>query len=268
MNIKSAKFVYYLPSISVWFIFQILLWQASLIWVSFLVLIFINFLNLKFLPGINQFNLSRFLMASVAGIFSVSSLAYLSLLPNRSSGQFLIFLVALILYQYWRLVYKKLSPKPITQKLWQIFKIRTREFVFIGVSLYINFLAIFLLSASLFALKYFLSLAYWPIFLILFVFIFLLSFAAASACDLLNSLDNKYFWSLVALLIWQLSIVLFFLPLNYSVIGLILAILYYSAINIGRFSLVGKLSQHRLRWYALFPALAIILLLISSAWSF
>jgi hypothetical protein len=267
MNLNKFKIVYWLPTLSFWLSFQLLNWQANWIWGVLLFLFLINFLNLKFLPGIKDLSWSKYLIASVPAIFSVGAIVYTSLLTNYTFIQLLIFLAALIIYQYWRLSYKKFSPKLIKNKILHLFAGDLSEIVFTGVSLYVNFLAMFLVASSLLGLKYFLNLDYWLIFTFLAIFVFLLTLAAARASNLLNNLDQKYFWFSVALVIWQFGIILFFLPLSYSVSGFLLAIAFYAVINLGRFSLSGKLTANRLKWYAIFPLISIVILLLTANWT-
>ncbi len=266
MRLKSFKIVYCLPALSFWLIFQLLTWQPTWLWWSLLLLLIINFFNLRFLAGLRQFNWSTAFLAAVPALFSVGAILYSSLLINRLALQFLVFLAALIIYQYWRLADKRLSPKPIKQRLLSILGDRSGELAFIGASLYVNFLALFLLASSLLALKYFLGLPYWLMFIALALTVLTLCLAAADVGGLFNRGDQTYFWLIVALVVWQLGVILFFLPLTYSVSGFLLALAFYTVINLGRFALSGHLSLNRRRWYLGFPILATFILLFSARW--
>jgi hypothetical protein len=266
MNIKGFKIIYWLPALSFWLVFQILTWQAKWLWWSLIFLLIINLVNLQFLPGVKKPIWPRLLIASVPAFFSIGAITYTSLLSNRSFLQFLIFIAALIIYQYWRLAYKKTSPRPIKQQLLQLIGDKTRDFVFIGVSLYVNFLAVFLIASSLLGIKYFLSLPYWLMFTLLAVSVFPLTLAAAEVLGLFNRKDQRYLWLLIALVVWQIGVSLFFLPLSYSVSGFLLALAFYTAINLSRFSLSGELKGNRKRWYVLFPLIATFLILFSASW--
>ncbi len=266
MNLKNIKTVVYLPTLGFWLSFQVLTLEASWLWWMLLFVFLINLVNLKFLPGVNRPLWPRILLAAVPTLFSLGTLIYVSLLAQGFSLQLLVFIAALIIYQYWRLAYKKLSPKPIKQKLLQVFGDKSGELVFIGVSLYINFLAIFLLASSFLAMKYFLDLSYLLMFSLLAIVVLVLTLAAAELSGLFNKNEQRFFWLSVSLVLWQFGVSLFFLPLNYFVSGFLLALAFYAVINLSRFALSGKLRANRLRWYIGFPLLATFILLFTAQW--
>ncbi len=266
MNFKNIKIVIWLPSIIFWLSFQILNWQASWLWWTLLVLFLINIININFLPGVYRPFLPKLLLIAIPTLFSIGLLIYVSLLASSFYLQALILLGALIIYQYWRLAYRKLSPKPIKQKLLQLFGSKGEELAFIGVALYVNFLAIFLLSSSFFAIKYFLGLSYFLMFSLLAISVFVLTISAAELSGLFIKKEERYYWIILSFVIWQFGVVLFFLPLNYSVLGFILALAFYSAFNLSRFALSNNLSKNRLKWYIGFPLLAAAILLFSAQW--
>ncbi len=266
MNLKNIKTVIILPSISFWLSFQILNWQATWLWWTLLVLFIINLVNINFLPGASRPIWPKLFLAAIPTLFSLGLLIYVSLLASSFYLQVLILLGALIIYQYWRLTYRKLSPKPIRQKLLQIFGGKAEELAFIGVALYVNFLAIFLLASSFFAIKYFLSLSYLLMFSLLAVSVFILTISAAELSGLFIKKEERYYWIFLAFIIWQFGVSLFFLPLNYSVLGFVLALAFYSAFNLSRFVLSNNLSKNRLRWYIGFPLVATVILLFSAQW--
>lgn len=266
MNLKNIKIVVLLPSLSFWLSFQILNWQASWLWWILLFLLIINLININFLPGISRPFWSKILLAAVPILFSIGLLIYVSLLASSFYLQVLVFLGTLIIYQYWRLAYRKLSPKPIRQKIIQIFGDNAEELAFIGVSLYVNFLAIFLLASSFFAIKYFLSLPYYLMFSFLALSVLILTIAAAEFSGMFIKKELRYYWLILSFVIWQFGVSLFFLPLNYSVLGFILALAFYAAVNLSRFALSNKLNKNRLKWYIGFPLIATIILLFSAQW--
>jgi hypothetical protein len=266
MNLKNIKTVVWLPTLSFWLSFQVLNWQATWLWWSLLFVLLINLLNLKFLPGINRPLWPKMLLIAVPSLFSLGALIYVSILGQDFSLQILVFLATLIIYQYWRLAYKKLSPKPIGEKLLQVFGDRSGQLAFIGVSLYVNFLAMFLLASSFLAIKFFLDLSYLLMFSLLAIVVLVLTLSAAELSGLFNEIDQRFFWLLVSLVVWQFGVSLFFLPLNYSVSGFLLALAFYAAINLTRFALSGSLKGNRLRWYIGFPLLATLILLFTAQW--
>ena len=266
MNLKNIKIVVLLPSLSFWLSFQLLNWQATWLWWTLLALFLINLVNINFLPGISRPLWPKILLAAAPSLFSLGLLIYVSLLASSFYLQVLVFLGALIIYQYWRLAYRKLSPKPIKQKILQVFSNKGEDLAFIGVSLYVIFLAIFLLASSFFAIKYFLSLSYLLMFSLLAISVFVLTISAADLSGLFIKKEQRYYWFILSFIIWQFGVSLFFLPLNYSVLGFVLALAFYLAFNLSRFALSNNLSKNRLRWYIGFPLLATAILLFSAKW--
>ncbi len=266
MKNSSFHLVVYSPALIFWLIFQVIFFWPKLLGWSLLVIILINLFNVYLLPGWQKPIWPRYLLVIVPTIFSLSSLVFTSLLVNRLTIQILILISTFIIYQYWRLVFHRLSPKPINQNILDLFSSRSFDYIFIGVALYVNFLALFLSSASLFAVKSFLSLGFFPVLFLLAIAVFSLTLAAANVSGLFERPDQRFFWLVVAWAIWQLGVIFFFLPFNYSVSGLLLSIIFYAAINLTRFSLSGELKGRRLKWFIAFPAIASLIILLSARW--
>jgi hypothetical protein len=255
-----------LAPLALYLSFIIVSYSVDLLWWALLFLLIINLANIFLFPGIKTLNLIRFLFAYLGAVFSLSLFTYVSLLPNKSSAHFLIILGVIMLYHYLKLVSKKFSPKKILDNVLHLLKQKTFNFAYIGVSLYINFLAVFFALSSLFALKSFVNLNWSLIISLIALIVIPLTITSAQSLGLFNSAEQKKYWLSLAWILFIISSALLFLPLNYSLIGLIFALIYYSAINLVRFNLSGKLDVKRKKWYFLFPLFTIILILITANW--
>ncbi len=265
-NYNNINWSLILAPLSLWLSFIIASYWVELLWWLILCLLAVNLLNIVLLPGLKTINLSRFLFSYVSAIFSVSLFVYVSLLPSRRAGHFLIVLGVIMLYHYLKLLSKKLSPKKVLDNVLQVLKQKTFNFAYIGVSLYINFLAVFFSLASLFALKSFLNLSWFLVAFLVFLTIIPLTISLAQSLGLFNSLVQRKYWLSLAWILFIIALALLFLPLNYSLIALIFSLLYYSAINLVRFNLSGSLDAKRKKWYLFFPILTIILILLTANW--
>jgi hypothetical protein len=61
---------------------------------------------------------------------------------------------------------------------------------------------------------------------------------------------------------WSIS----FLPLNYNVLGMVLAICYYISIGLTRFHLRNKLNRKVVKLYLFLGFISILILLLTSRW--
>lgn len=266
MKYSNINWSLILAPLSLWLAFIIVSYQVDLLWWAILFLLLINLLNIFLFPGIRVINASRFLFSYVAATFSISLFVYVSLLPSQSMGHFLIILGVIMLYHYLKLVNRKFSPKKILDNVLHILKQKTFNFAYIGVSLYINFLAIFFSIAALFALKAFLNLSWVLVAFLIALVVIPLTITVAQSLGLFTNLAHKKYWLSLSWILYIIALSLLFLPLNYSLIGLIFALIYYSAINLVRFKLSGKLDAKRKKWYFFFPLLTIILILTTANW--
>lgn len=263
MKYSNINWSIILAPFSLYLAFVLVSYQVNLIWLMTIFLLLINLLNIYLFPGIKTLNASRFYLAYISALFSVSIFTYSTLMSNRSTAHFLIILGLIILYHYLKLVNKKLSPKKILDSVLHLLKQKTFNFAYIGVSLYINILAVFFSTASLYALKSFLNLSWYLIIVLMAFVVFPSVLALANALGLYT---EKRIWLSLAWGLFTISLSLLFLPLSYYLVALIFVLIYYFAVNYLRFSLSNSLDLKRKKWYLLFPFLTIILILLSSNW--
>lgn len=136
---------------------------------------------------------------------------------------------------------------------------------FIDFSFYHSLVNIFILSSLIFGLQVTLSLSVWP----------LLALAAplVSLSVILLAIRQKWFkqsswrfWAFLAILELEALLVLSFLPLNYLVLGVLSALFYYSALNFTRLYFEDRLSRKKIKNYALFTIISLIIIFLTARW--
>lgn len=188
------------------------------------------------------------------GCFTVSLAVYSIIIPDKFFVQFLFFLNAGFVYWYLKNIYYFL----IKSELYKSFFLE-------NASSYGNFLTVFFLASAVYGLQAFLSLPIWPLMFIFLIMGGLIIYNVIWA----NKVDakNGVIYILVGCLVltelaWSIS----FLPLNYNISGLILAINYYILIGLIRFWLKENFDSKTVRPYLIFGFLAVFVLLLTSRW--
>jgi hypothetical protein len=129
----------------------------------------------------------------------------------------------------------------------------------------VGFLVIFFSSASIFGFISFLNMSVWPLLFLLVMVIGVILFQYY----LSYGIDRWSFFSyilLISLAMLEISWAISFLPLNYTVTGLVMAVFYYMAAGLSRYHMQGGLNKGIFKFYLLFGSASICLLLISSSW--
>jgi hypothetical protein len=128
-----------------------------------------------------------------------------------------------------------------------------------------SFLSAFAIAATLYALPIFLS---WPDSLLLLVFaaisiiIFGQFFVFSKGIDK----ERKIFWLIDVIILTEFAGILFLFPLNYNVLGLLLAIIFYLLILFDEWRLNDRLVWKNVKWPVIISALIIIIILLSARW--
>lgn len=187
-------------------------------------------------------------------LVSSAALAYSVFLSGKLLIQLLFIFNLVFLYIYFRRVYLYLL-KPWA---YEVFSIE-------NLSLYVNWLAFFLLAAAAYGLQSFLNLPISYLALIMLAAIVLLIYQIIWA----NKIEFKagLFYILISCLIlvelfWSIS----FLPFNYNISGLILAICYYVLIGLVKNYLLDKLEAKKVRMYLILGSASLFLILFTAKW--
>ncbi len=185
----------------------------------------------------------------------VTSLAvYSTLLTNKIIVQTLFVLNIVLLYYYLRSVYYYLIyPAGYTPGTIENF------------SSFANLLVIFWSASVIYGFQSFLNLPIWLLIIVMLAAASLVIYQVLWS----NKIDIKksLIYILVGCLILvELSWAASFLPFNYNITGLIIAICYYMLIGLIRFYLLNKLDKKVVRFYLGLGLSSIILIILTAQW--
>ncbi|MFH1523149.1 MAG: hypothetical protein ABIE43_05035 [Patescibacteria group bacterium] len=205
--------------------------------------------------SLNQGGRKFYLSATVQPALFLTTLAFYSvLISNKIVIQSLFLANSFFIYFYLRNFYYYIF-KP------NYYKSQILE----NISSYGNFLIIFFLSSFTFGLQSFLNIPIWILITIILPIIALVIYNVMW----INKINFKigFIYILVSCLIlteisWSLS----FLPLNYNISGLVLAICYYVIVGLIRYYLRGDLNKRIVKFYLSFGLISISLILLTARW--
>ncbi|MDD4901068.1 MAG: hypothetical protein PHS62_03080 [Patescibacteria group bacterium] len=185
---------------------------------------------------------------------TMAVMAYTVFLGNRLVIQLLFVMSVVFSYLYLRYVYYYL----LNPAAYGVFSIE-------NISSYVNWLAFFLSAATVYGLASFLNLPIAWLVLAMLSFTALLVYQIAWSNKIEFKLALPYI--LISCLIltelfWSIS----FLPFNYNISGLALAICYYVIIGLVKNHLLHKLDVAKARMYLLLGSISLLLVLATARW--
>jgi len=127
------------------------------------------------------------------------------------------------------------------------------------------FLSSFAFAANLYGLPIFLS---WPFFLILLAFM-VISFGLFGQFMVFSKnigREDKIFLGVNILVLAEFAGILFFLPLNYNILGLLVAIVFYLLIMLNDWRADGRLNFKNIKWPLIIVSGIIVLVLLTARW--
>lgn len=184
----------------------------------------------------------------------LSSIFYTVFLSSKLLIQLIFIADTVLLYVYLKYVYYYLV-RPVS---YEVFSIE-------NISSYGNFLFFFLASAAIFGLQSFLNVKNWLLMIIMLVVILLAVYQNiwANKIDLKKSAIYLFVCCLVLIeVFWSIS----FLPINYNVAGLALAICYYILSGLVKYHLLGILDKNKIKLYLGFGLSGIFIILLTAKW--
>lgn len=188
------------------------------------------------------------------GLMTAGIMAYTVFLSDKSIIQLLLVFNIVFLYLYLRNVYYYL----LNPLAYEVFSIE-------NLSSYSNWLAFFLYAATVYGLASFLSLPiYWLVLIIIAAaFLFSYQIVWVNKIEIKNGLPYILIGCLILVeLFWSIS----FLPLNYNISGLCLAVSYYVMIGMFKNHLLNKLDWPKVRMYLILGSVSMVLLLLTARW--
>lgn len=127
------------------------------------------------------------------------------------------------------------------------------------------FLSTFAFASNLYGLPIFLS---WPFFLLLiaFMIICLALFGQFFVFTKKIEREQKVFLGINILVLAEFAGVLFFLPLNFNILGLLVALVFYFLVLLNDFREEHRLNFKNVKWPLIILSAVIILTLLSARW--
>jgi hypothetical protein len=187
-------------------------------------------------------------------VMNIVVLGYLMIISNQFLIQFIVLLLVVLNYVYWRFVY-----------FYYNLPSRYTSFSLENLSFYVNFLNIFFLGALGYGLRSFLQPKLWMIIAGVTAVLALILYQGMWA----NKVDwKKYgaYWLVFLLVLIQFFGVLLFLPLNHNLLGFLWASIYYLLLILFNDLISHRFSRKRFRFYFIIVAVGWLILLLSASW--
>lgn len=187
-------------------------------------------------------------------LFLNSTILYSSILINTLLIQllYLFFLIALFIYLRNLYIY---FFKPLK------YKSQSLE----NINFLISFIVVFYSVAGILSLKNFVDLDLWqiviPIAIILFFILFQLFWFYK-----IKFKNNLIFSIIITLTLTEIVLASTYLPHIYSIIGLIVAILFYASAGLSLLELTYKLTKRQVKIYLSLSIISLLLIFLSSSW--
>jgi hypothetical protein len=190
-------------------------------------------------------------------IFTSGIIAYTGLIPesvfaNKLLVQFLFLVALYFLFHYLGELIKSLSQPEIPNDL-------------INFSSGFSFLALFFSVSAILGLQLFLNLSYWILLLVIILLIAGLTYQFLWL-NRLQPKDNRLLTIINVLVLAQITWVLYFLPFDYNILGLLLVLAFYLLINTLKFYLGGNLNRRHLKPLFIFVFIILLLIFLTVKW--
>lgn len=187
-------------------------------------------------------------------IFFITNLAiYSSLLVSSALIQALFVINFLFIFYYLKNIYFYFAQK------------NKYRYIIQNLSSYGNFLIVFFLAATIFGLQSFLGVSLW-ILMTIFTVIMLILVYEVLITNEIKVKPKLHFVFILTLLMTEFACAVYFLPFNYNVLGLIVAICYYISIGILKFHLKDSLTSKTIKLYLTAGIGSIIVVLLTTQW--
>lgn len=194
------------------------------------------------------------LFAVLPVIFLVAISIYITLCTNFWLIQLLFLVLLIFQFNYFKNLYY----------FWNRPELYNHEDMK-TVRAYGGFLSAFFMAANIYGLQSLLNFDVWPMLLVFVIAVFALVYLKLK----LEDHDNRAVWqfsTLISLIIFEMAWVFIFLPLNYNVSGLSVAIVYYLIINLVNLYLQKVLTPKKIKLYIALSSAGLAALLFTANW--
>lgn len=187
-------------------------------------------------------------------LMSLAVMVYSIFISNKSVIQLLFILNLIFLYLYLRYVYYHL----LNPLAYEVFSLES-------ISAYVNWLVFFILASTFYGLASFLNLPISWLVLIMISTTALLVYQIIWANKIKFKAGLPYILISCLILVelfWSIS----FLPFNYNIAGLSLAICYYVIIGLVKNHLLDQLDAAKVKTYLILGLVSLFLILFTARW--
>lgn len=205
-------------------------------------------------PFIEKINKNWWNFLILPTCFLTSVAIYSTLIINKFFIQFLFLINFLFIYSYLQNTYHCLMhPKFYENEKFQ-------NIVFCG-----NFLTFFFTSCIIYGLQSLLHVPIWILLVVILPVIALMIYNIMWINEI-NYKENFIFILINCLILTEIALSLFFLPLTYHVNALILSICYYMSANLFKLYLKNILTHRSIKLYLISGCSGIALILLTAQW--
>lgn len=249
---KNSLYLILTPFL-LWLLNELYIFEPSLFFVSLSLglLILAFFIRLLITKNSKEF-WPQYILTPALFYFSFSF--YSAIIANQIWIQIIFLFNAWFIYSYLKNIYYFFS-----------FGAPEREFKLRRLLLSGSFLSVFALASTLYGLPIFLN---WSFVTLLFIFILFSAAAFGQFLIFSKNVDNaqKIFWGVDILILGEFAGVIFLLPLNYNILGLLVAIVFYLLILFNNWRTEDRLDFKNLRWPIAIAGFIFIIILLSARW--
>jgi hypothetical protein len=250
---KNKQLYLILIPLALWFLDEIFFFKPVFFFVSLGLGLLIITLGVKVLIKDRS---SRFWPAFILSpaLFFLSFSFYSAIIASQFWIQVVFLLNAWFVFSYLKNIYYYFS-----------FGAPERESKLRHLLISSSFLSTFAVASVLYGLPIFLS---WPFALLLLVFSLISAGLFGQFFIFVKKIEReqKIFWCLNVLVLAEIVGVISFLPLNYNVLGLLAAIVFYLLILFNDWRTENKVDYKNMKWPITIGSLIIIFILLSARW--
>jgi hypothetical protein len=253
MKIFGSKKTIFIVPVLIWLLSQLFLLEPKLFYVSVSFSVVLLALTIKGMEKVQK-NKNWPLFFFFPTILFLGLSIYVALIPNYYWIQFFLLLSAGLNFYYLRNIYYFLNygASERADKLYSLMTVT-------------GFLSVFFLASAIYGLPTFLGLSFWPLF-ISFIILTAPLFFQFFILGRLNILEKWPFFLTSVFILAELTLVLYFLPLSFNILGFFAAIFYYLILMALRLANQNNFSVRTMHWPLIFSFILVTILLLTSSW--
>ncbi len=253
----EKRFLPFLASFSTLALLEIFLYQPHFVYFILALVDYVLFYAAYKLTKDNLIDKRWWNLMILPIVFTDGLIGYSTLIPFRSffgSIQLLFLFDIFFVYIYLRAVY-----------FYLVFPTEDRKTSLENISSCGNFLSYFFISSLIFGLQSFVNASVWPLLLLIIlasgVLVYQMIWASIDKIK-----ENLIYIAVSCLILAELAGAIFYLPFNFNIMGLSLAIIYYVMTGLIRVRLRGTLNKRIIKVYLGVGIASIFIILLTARW--